>query len=112
MTELLKGIKELCRGFGIRAICYGHAGDGNLHINILRDSLSDDEWKTKVPEAVEEIFRLTVSLGGTITGEHGIGYSQKRYLSLALSKQEIELQKKIKKLFDPKNILNPDKIFM
>ena len=112
MPELLKGIKEICRGFGIRAICYGHAGDGNLHINILRDSLSDDEWKTKVPEAVEEIFRLTVSLGGTITGEHGIGYSQKRYLSLALSKQEIELQKKIKKLFDPKNILNPDKIFM
>lgn len=111
MPELLKGVKEICRGYGIRAICYGHAGDGNLHINILRDELSEDEWINRIPEAVKEIFKLTVSLGGTITGEHGIGYSQKPYIGIALSPQEIELQKNIKKLFDPNNILNPGKIF-
>ncbi|HPS64412.1 MAG TPA: FAD-linked oxidase C-terminal domain-containing protein [Ignavibacteria bacterium] len=111
MPELLKGVKEICQGYGIRAICYGHAGDGNLHINILRDKLSEDEWINRIPEAVKEIFKLTVSLGGTITGEHGIGYSQKPYLGIALLPQEIELQKNIKKLFDPNNILNPGKIF-
>jgi FAD/FMN-containing dehydrogenases len=99
MPELLKGVKEICRGYGIRAICYGHAGDGNLHINILRDELSEDEWINRIPEAVKEIFKLTVSLGGTITGEHGIGYSQKPYIGIALSPQEIELQKKYKKTF-------------
>ncbi len=111
MPELLKGVKKICTGYGIRAICYGHAGDGNLHINILRDELSDNEWQNLIPEAVKEIFKFTVSLGGTITGEHGIGYSQKPYLGIALSPEEIELQKNIKKLFDPNNILNPGKIF-
>jgi glycolate oxidase len=111
MPELLKGIKELSDKYGITIISYGHAGDGNLHINILKKDLPDVVWNSQVDKAVEEIFQLTVSLGGTISGEHGIGYSQKKYLQIALSKEQIELMKQIKRVFDPNNILNPGKIF-
>jgi glycolate oxidase len=111
LPELAKGIKEVSEKYGITIIFYGHAGDGNLHVNILKKSLSDEEWNTKVDIAVEEIFKLTVSLGGMISGEHGIGYSQKKYLPIALSISQIELMKQIKKTFDPNNILNPGKIF-
>lgn len=111
MPELLKGISNISNKYGISIISYGHAGDGNLHINILKKDLPDDVWNLQVDKAVREIFQLTVSLGGTISGEHGIGYSQKKYLSIALSKEQIELMKKIKKVFDPNNILNPGKIF-
>lgn len=111
MPELLEGVREITGKYGIRAICYGHAGDGNLHVNILKDNLSDEFWNDNIKTAVKEIFELTVSLGGTISGEHGIGYSQKDYLSIALSEEEINLSKKIKKVFDPNGILNPGKIF-
>ncbi|MGV8017736.1 MAG: FAD-binding oxidoreductase [Ignavibacteria bacterium] len=111
MPELLEGVREITGKYGIRAICYGHAGDGNLHVNILKDNLSDEFWNDNIKTAVKEIFELTVSLGGTISGEHGIGYSQKEYLSIALSEEEINLSKKIKKVFDPNGILNPGKIF-
>ncbi|MCE1164117.1 MAG: FAD-binding protein [Bacteroidetes bacterium] len=111
MPELLEGIRKITGKYGIRAICYGHAGDGNLHVNILKENLSDEFWNKNIRTAVKEIFELTVSLGGTISGEHGIGYSQKEYLSIALSKEEIYLSKQIKKVFDPNNILNPGKIF-
>jgi len=111
MPELLEGVRKITGKYGIRAICYGHAGDGNLHVNILKDNLSDEFWNNNIKTAVKEIFELTVSLGGTISGEHGIGYSQKEYLSIALSEEEINLSKKIKKVFDPNGILNPGKIF-
>lgn len=111
LPELAKGIKSVSEKYGITIIFYGHAGDGNLHVNILKKNLSDEEWNTKVEKAVEEIFGLTVSLGGMISGEHGIGYSQKKYLPIALSREQIELMKQIKRTFDPNNILNPGKIF-
>ena len=111
MPELLKGIEIISKKYGITIISYGHAGDGNLHINILKKDLPDDVWNSQVDKAVKEIFQLTVSLGGTISGEHGIGYSQKKYLQIALSKEQIELMKQIKRVFDPNNILNPGKIF-
>jgi glycolate oxidase len=111
LPELTKGIKEISDKYKITIIFYGHAGDGNLHVNILKKDLTDEEWIIKVDKAVEEIFKLTVSLGGMISGEHGIGYSQKKYLPIALSTQQIELMKQIKKTFDPNNILNPGKIF-
>ncbi len=111
MPELLEGVRNITGKYGIRAICYGHAGDGNLHVNILKDNLSNEFWNNNIKTAVKEIFELTVSLGGTISGEHGIGYSQKEYLSIALSEEEINLSKKIKKVFDPNGILNPGKIF-
>jgi len=111
LPELAAGIQEVSDKYNITIIFYGHAGDGNLHVNILKKNLTDEEWNVKVEKAVEEIFRLTVSLGGMISGEHGIGYSQKKYLPIALSDEQIELMKKIKKTFDPNNILNPGKIF-
>ena len=73
--------------------------------------MSDDKWDNELTKAIKEIFELTVSLGGTISGEHGIGYVQKDYISIAFSEKEIELQKQIKSIFDPNNILNPGKIF-
>jgi glycolate oxidase len=111
MTKLVKGVKEIAAKYGITTICYGHSGDGNIHVNILKDKLDSDTWEKNIDTAVREIFELTVSLGGMISGEHGIGYSQKSYLPIALSKAELDLMKNIKRTFDPNNILNPGKIF-
>lgn len=111
MTKLIKGVKEISAKYGITTICYGHAGDGNIHVNILKDKLDDQTWETHLDSAIREIFELTVSLEGMISGEHGIGYSQKSYLPIALSEAELNLMKNIKKTFDPNNILNPGKIF-
>jgi len=112
LADLVRGVKEICARYNIRSICYGHAGDGNVHVNILKDRMEDSTWEKNADAAVREIFRLTVDLGGTISGEHGIGYSQKPYLPIALSTVEISLMKKIKETFDPRGILNPGKIFV
>ena len=111
LPELVRGVKAICGKFGIRLICYGHAGDGNLHCNLLRGDLAEAYWHNRVPDAITAIFRLAVSLGGTITGEHGVGYVQKRWLPIAQSAAEIALQVAIKKAWDPGLILNPGKIF-
>jgi len=111
LPALLKGVKAIGKKYGFRSVCYGHAGDGNLHVNIIKENLSDEAWNTQVPKGIREIFELCVSLGGTISGEHGIGYVQKNYLDIAFSKTQIELMKGIKKVFDPTGILNPGKIF-
>jgi glycolate oxidase subunit GlcD len=112
IAELIKGVKEISRKFGITTICYGHAGDGNVHVNILKDKLDDETWEKNLDTAIREIFKLTVSLGGTISGEHGIGFSQKNYLPIALGVDEIALMKNIKRTLDPNNIMNPGKIFL
>lgn len=111
LPKLLLGVKKIGKQYGFKSVCYGHAGDGNLHVNIIKGDMSDNKWNNKLPLAIQEIFKLTRNLGGTISGEHGIGYVQKRYLEIALSKESIEIQKNIKKIFDPNSILNPDKIF-
>ncbi|MDQ3020895.1 MAG: FAD-binding protein [Bacteroidota bacterium] len=112
IPELIKGVKEISGKYGITTICYGHAGDGNVHVNILKDKLDDVTWEKHLDTAIREIFKLTVSLGGTISGEHGIGYSQKNYLPIALGVEEITLMKNIKRTLDPNNIMNPGKIFL
>ncbi len=111
LPKLLKGVKEIGAKYGFRSVCYGHAGDGNLHVNIIKENISDDDWNTKVPLGIREIFQLCVSLGGTISGEHGIGYVQKNYLDIAFSKPQMDIMKGIKNLFDPNGIMNPGKIF-
>ena len=110
LPKLLKGVKEIGTKYGFQSVCYGHAGDGNLHINIVKGNMSDENWKTEVPKGIKEIFELTVQLKGTLSGEHGIGYVQKDYMPIAFTSMELELMKGIKKLFDPKNIMNPGKI--
>lgn len=112
IPELIKGVKEISEKYGITTICYGHAGDGNVHVNILKDKMNEAEWNENLDTAIREIFTHTVSLGGTISGEHGIGYSQKSYLPIALGESEIALMKNIKKTLDPNNIMNPGKIFI
>ncbi len=111
LPKLLKGIKDIGVKHGFKSICYGHAGDGNLHVNIIKQGLTDNEWKENVPKGIREIFELTKSLQGTISGEHGIGYVQKNYLPIVFNSIELELMRQIKKVFDPLNIMNPDKIF-
>ncbi len=111
LVDLLKGVKTIGNKHGFKSVCYGHAGDGNLHVNILRGDLSDKEWNNDLPDWIAEIFELTVSLGGTISGEHGIGLVQKRYLPIAFDQTQIDLMKAIKKVFDPNGIMNPGKIF-
>lgn len=111
LPKLLKGVKEIGRKYGFKSVCYGHAGDGNLHVNIIKGDLSDAAWQNELPKGIVEIFELCVALGGTISGEHGIGLVQKKYLPIAQSNAQIDLQIGIKKLFDPNNILNPGKIF-
>jgi glycolate oxidase len=111
LPQLLKGVKEIGAKHGFRSVCYGHAGDGNLHVNIIKEEMSDEDWNKKVPVGIREIFELCVRLGGTISGEHGIGYVQKNYLDIAFSKTQMDLMKGIKNVFDPKGILNPGKIF-
>ncbi|HZH69351.1 MAG TPA: FAD-linked oxidase C-terminal domain-containing protein [Flavobacteriaceae bacterium] len=111
LPKLLKGIKEIGVKYGFKSICYGHAGDGNLHVNIVKLDLPDELWKSEVPKGVKEIFELTKSLNGTISGEHGIGWVQKEFMPIAFSEIELNLMHQIKKIFDPKNIMNPGKIF-
>ncbi|NNC86317.1 MAG: FAD-binding protein [Bacteroidia bacterium] len=112
LATLLKGVKEIGSKYGFRTLCYGHAGDGNLHVNILKDDISDEDWNHKVPEGVKEIFDLCIRLKGTISGEHGIGFVQKEYMNIPFNQTQLELQKGIKKLFDPNGIMNPGKIFV
>jgi glycolate oxidase len=111
LPVLLRGVKEIGARYNFKSVCYGHAGDGNLHINIVKGDMSDDDWNNKLPEGIKEIFRLCVSLGGTISGEHGIGLVQRPYIGIALSEVQLHLMRGIKQLFDPKGILNPSKIF-
>ncbi len=112
LPTLLRGVKEIGVKYGFKSVCYGHAGDGNLHVNIIKGNLTDEHWNGEVIKGVREIFALTKSLGGTLSGEHGIGWVQKPYLDIVFNEAEIELRKSIKKLFDPNGILNPGKIFM
>jgi glycolate oxidase len=111
LPKLLKGVKKIGEKYGFQSVCYGHAGDGNLHVNIIKGDMSDKKWNNELCKGIREIFTLTKNLGGTISGEHGIGLVQKPYIDIVFSKKEIEIQKEIKKIFDPNNILNPGKIF-
>jgi glycolate oxidase len=111
LPKLIKGIKDIGDKFGFDSICYGHAGDGNLHVNIIKGNMSDEDWNNKLKDGIREIFELTVALGGTISGEHGIGLVQKEYMSIKYSEIHLNLMRGIKKVFDPNGILNPDKIF-
>jgi len=110
LPKLLNGIKTIGKKYGFQSVCYGHAGDGNLHVNIIKGTMSDENWKTEVPKGIREIFELTVSLKGTLSGEHGIGYVQKDYMPIAFSKTHLEIMERIKFVFDPNGILNPGKI--
>lgn len=111
LPVLLRGVKEIGSRYGFQSVCYGHAGDGNLHVNILKGQLTDEQWSQELPKAIKEIFELVVSLNGTLSGEHGIGFVQKDYMPIAFNEIQLNLMKQIKQVFDPNGILNPGKIF-
>lgn len=111
LPKLITGIKEIGKRYNFNTVCFGHLGDGNLHVNILKEQINDEDWETKVPEGIGEIFKLTVSLGGTLSGEHGIGIAKRPYMPIAMSEVNLNLMRGIKKVFDPHGILNPGKIF-
>lgn len=112
LPQLMTGVKEIGLAYGFESVCYGHAGDGNLHVNILKGTMSDEQWNgPHLEEGIRKLFRLCKELGGTISGEHGIGLVQRKYLNEVLSPTNIALMKGIKAVFDPNGILNPSKIW-
>lgn len=110
LPRLLRKVKEVGSAYGFESVCYGHAGDGNLHVNILRGNLPEQAWQEEVPKGIREIFQFVKSVGGTISGEHGIGLVQRPYLDIVFSQTEMRLMREIKRVFDPLGILNPGKI--
>jgi len=108
IADLLARTDDIGHATGVRHLAYGHAGDGNLHVNFL---WNDDAERPAVDRAIGLLMRATIDLGGTLTGEHGIGVSKAQYLPLEQSEELIALQKDIKRAFDPKGLLNPGKIF-
>lgn len=111
LPELMRHIKAVGKKYNFRSVCYGHAGDGNVHVRIIKDELSDEYWQNEVPKGVREIFEKVVALGGTISGEHGIGWVQRRFMDIKFEELQLDLMRGIKKVFDPNNIMNPGKVF-
>lgn len=111
LPALITAIKEIGTKYNFNSVCYGHAGDGNLHVNIMKEDLPDDYWNNEVNQGIKEIFVKVVELGGTLSGEHGIGIAKRPYMKLAMAEANLELMRGIKKAFDPNSILNPNKIF-
>lgn len=111
LAKLWKFVKEKTDATSIRAFCFGHAGDGNLHVHMLKDKENSAEWEKRALPVIKEIFEYAVELGGTISGEHGIGLVQKEFLGIAIDAGAMDLMKKIKDVFDPNGILNPGKVF-
>lgn len=109
VPDIIRRLRDIASKYKLNIVNFGHAGDGNLHVNIMTDRRNGEEMK-RGDEAVGEIFRATLELGGTISGEHGIGITKSKYIKDELGITGIEATKRIKKVFDPNNIMNPGKI--
>jgi len=110
VSDYIKYTYELEEKYGLRLPSFGHAGDGNLHIYICKDNLSDEEWEVKLDMVFHDLYNKAKEVGGLVSGEHGIGYAKMEYLKESLGDVQIDLMRNIKKAFDPKNLLNPGKI--
>ncbi len=113
LPQLLAAVRRVAAAHRLDAVCYGHAADGNIHVNVVQPARGGgrERWMAERAPAVEAIFREVVALGGTITGEHGVGVTQRAYLSLRHSPEVIAAMRAVKALFDPDGLMNPDKIF-
>ena len=111
IPEFVRDVKQLSEKYGIPVIVYGHAGDGNVHLHPLRENVSEEDWKEKLPLLLGDIYRAAISCGGAVSGEHGIGTEKKPYLPIQVDEPLMTVMRNIKKAFDPDNILNPGKIF-
>ncbi len=110
LPEALEEIYKIGEKYGFNVPCFGHAGDGNIHVNVMVKDKTNEKEMHDGHKAIEEIFQLVVDMGGTLSGEHGIGLSKAPFMNIAFSQAELELFKSIKKAFDPNNILNPHKM--
>jgi lactate dehydrogenase (NAD+,ferredoxin) subunit LctD len=110
VADFIKDIKTLQEDFGVRIMNFGHAGDGNLHIYVLKDELTEEIWKEKLNAVFDKMYAKADLLGGRVSGEHGIGYAKKTFLQRSIGNSGMDLLKRIKLAFDPANILNPGKV--
>jgi glycolate oxidase len=111
LPKLIRGVKELGRQYNFRTVCYGHAGDGNLHIRIKKEGIPNSYGNEEMQNILKALFKLVYEMGGTISGEHGIGLIQKNFMNIVFKETNLRLMREIKKVFDPNNILNAGKIF-
>jgi glycolate oxidase len=111
LPKLIKGVKTLAAENGVKAVCYGHAGDGNLHIRFNHPTIKNSHGNAEMTNILRSLFELVKNLGGTVSGEHGIGLIQKPYMDIVFKEANLNLMRSIKKAFDPNNILNAGKIF-
>ncbi|HPG12873.1 MAG TPA: FAD-linked oxidase C-terminal domain-containing protein, partial [Chitinophagaceae bacterium] len=111
LPALIRGVKMLGKKYDFEVVCYGHAGDGNLHIRIRKEGIPNSYGNQEMNNILRELFGIVKDLGGTISGEHGIGLIQKGFTDIVFQESNLRLMREIKKAFDPKNILNPGKIF-
>ncbi|MCP4969026.1 MAG: FAD-binding protein [Arcobacter sp.] len=110
LPEALDNIYAIGDKYGFNVPCFGHAGDGNIHVNVMVKDKKNEEEMEDGHKAIEEIFQMVVDMGGTLSGEHGIGLSKAPFMNIAFNNAELNLFKNIKKAFDPNNILNPHKM--
>ncbi|MDY6834885.1 MAG: FAD-binding oxidoreductase [Chloroflexota bacterium] len=111
IPEFIAKVKEISRRHGVPIVAYGHAGDGNVHVHPMSRGMDVEQWKAKLPNVFNDIFEAGASLGGVVSGEHGLGFDKKAYLNTVMEKPPIKLMMRIKNAFDPNNILNPGKVF-
>ncbi len=111
INDFLREMKKLQEKYEYPIICFGHSGDGNVHVNILKEGRPQDRWEETIPEISREVVDIALGLNGQITGEHGVGATRRKYLEKAVGQETLQLLRGIKQLFDPNNILNPGKIF-
>ncbi len=112
IPEFVPELDRLSKSYGVLMPCYGHAGDGNLHATVVkRPEMSDDDWHAALPKILDDMYRVVARLGGTISGEHGIGHKRASYMPIVQDPTLIALQRRLKACFDPLNILNPGKMF-
>ena len=108
---LIRKVNEISERYRIKSMSFGHAGDGNVHVLLFKGELTQEDWERLIDPAQKDLYQETIHLGGKITAEHGIGILRKPFLSMNIDAYQIEMFKRLKQAFDPKNILNPGKIF-
>ncbi|MDD5094952.1 MAG: FAD-linked oxidase C-terminal domain-containing protein [Dehalococcoidia bacterium] len=110
ISDYLEYTREVSELVGIRIPYFGHVGDGNLHIYFCKDGLDENTWHDKVKQGFDLMYNKAFEFGGLVSGEHGIGYAKKEYMVRLLGEKQIELMKGIENVFDPKRIMNPNKV--
>jgi glycolate oxidase len=112
IPDFMLELERLAAQYNVLTPCFGHAGDGNMHVHVIKQAdMSIETWDALLPQFLNDLYHVTAGLGGTLSGEHGVGSKRTQYLPIVLEPETIALQRRIKQAFDPLNILNPGKIF-